>query len=164
MWLQTGEYSVEALYWLIAIAVIFVIAAVALVIAAWAMNRASTLTKALPSFGRAHDSQRPAAATPDQPRTPEALRLLDGRYANGEITREEYLQLERDLVSASARSHHDGGNASRHGGGTAAAPTQAGAGETATTRGAAGETTVARGAAGETKLTGNQTSRQTWQV
>jgi uncharacterized membrane protein len=108
MWLQTGGYSLEALYWLIAVGVVAVVAIAALVMAIWLLARPRTVTaQTLPVEPEAapavEAAERPAAG-PSEPRTPEALRLLDGRYANGEISREQYLQLEADLLSTAVRA------------------------------------------------------------
>ena len=107
MWLQTGDYNLEGLYWLIGIAVTFVIAVVALVVAIWLVARVKRLVVTAEHLRMAQEEAAGAGQTAvavDEPRTPEALRLLDGRYANGEITRAEYLQYERDLMTTSRRA------------------------------------------------------------
>lgn len=115
MWLQTGEYQLEGLYWLIALAVVFIIAVVALIVAARTASRLREMVDRLASVAAAHARLSGALTEAEprmkhveaeyEPRTPEALRLLDGRYANGEITRDEYLQLEADLMSTARRVH-----------------------------------------------------------
>jgi uncharacterized membrane protein len=107
MWLQQGDYNLESLYWLIGIGVIFVIALAALIIAVVALVRLSSLTTRLAEATAetavpADHTEPPAQVL--EPRTPEALRLLDGRYANGEIDRGQYLQLESDLMSTARRT------------------------------------------------------------
>jgi len=115
MWLQTGEYQLEGLYWLIALAVVFIVAVVALIVAARTVSRLRKTVDRLASVEAAYGRLSGASTEGEprvrhveaerKPRTPEALRLLDGRYANGEITRDEYLQLEADLMSTAHRVH-----------------------------------------------------------
>jgi uncharacterized membrane protein len=104
MWLQTGAYHLAGLYWLIAVAVTFVIALVGLILASVALSRRAGGTVRTADLSAAAVVNPGADGNEPKPRTLEALNLLDGRYANGEITREQYLQIETDLVSASKRA------------------------------------------------------------
>lgn len=54
MWLQTGEYQLEGLYWLIALAVVFIIAVVALIVAARTASRLREMVDRLASVAAAH--------------------------------------------------------------------------------------------------------------
>ena len=93
--MQTGAYQLTSLYWLIAVIVIFVIAVIALIVAGRALSRARAATGA----GTAYSRGGPGASGtgPDDRTLPEALRMLDERYAKGEISREEYMQRQTDL-------------------------------------------------------------------
>jgi uncharacterized membrane protein len=97
MWVQTGDYELASLYWLIAVIVIFVIAVIALIVAGRALSGA----RAAGASGAVHSQMAPGATgtqAADQP-LPEAYRMLDERYAKGEISREEYIQRQTDLQS-----------------------------------------------------------------
>lgn len=48
--------------------------------------------------GRALFAGNGSAPPADRPRTPTARDILDQRYARGEITREEYERMKRDLA------------------------------------------------------------------
>ncbi len=101
MWLQTGDYTLEGLYWLIAIAAIFVIAIVALIVAGSAKSSARTARRYADGFRAAGAVNRPNVIVQDGPRNSlngEAFKVLDERYAKGEITREEYMQRQTDLA------------------------------------------------------------------
>jgi uncharacterized membrane protein len=87
MWVQTGAYQSSSLFWLIALIVVFVIALIALFVAMAALSRARV-------GARAGTAQSQAAAL-----GPESNRMLDERYARGEISREEYMQRQTDLKS-----------------------------------------------------------------
>ena len=88
MWVQTGPYQQSSLFWLIALAVVFVIALIALFVAAAALSRAR-------AGARAGTAQSQGAA----PGPSDSNRMLDERYARGEISREEYMQRQTDLNS-----------------------------------------------------------------
>jgi uncharacterized membrane protein len=128
-WLQTTGYHLGGLLWLIAIAVIFLIAVIALGVAGRALSRSRATT--LMTRDRAmHDrdmydtSRRPGSVrsstgmtstmTPvsSLPPAPEldsnqagfgdSLKILHERYARGEISREEYLQRREDMLGRPA--------------------------------------------------------------
>jgi uncharacterized membrane protein len=88
MWVQTGAYHLGGLAWLIIAIVIFLIALVALIVAGRALARARALGQ-------------PAAAGmgPEDRNLPESFRMLNERYAKGEISREEYMERQTDLQS-----------------------------------------------------------------
>ena len=94
MWLQTGAYHLGALPWLIAVVVIFIFAIIALVVAGSAMAQARAARQA-----RGPYSSGASGAGPEAAKMPEAFRMLDERYAKGEISREEYMQRQTDLQS-----------------------------------------------------------------
>jgi uncharacterized membrane protein len=94
MWLQTGAYHLGALPWLIAVIVIFIIAIVALIVAGSAATQARAARQARGTY-----SSGASGAASEASRMPEAFRLLDERYAKGEISREEYMQRQTDLQS-----------------------------------------------------------------
>ena len=98
MWIQTGAYQLNGLYWLIAVIVIFVIAFIALAVAGSALRRARTAVRAYAASSRgfAGGPGAPGAGLADW-KPPESARMLDERYAKGEISREEYLQRQTDL-------------------------------------------------------------------
>jgi uncharacterized membrane protein len=97
MWVQTGAYHLSSLYWLIALIVVFLIALIALIVAGRAMMRAGAGTGA----SRRETSGQPGmpANQPEDRMRPESFRMLDERYAKGEISREEYMQRQTDLQS-----------------------------------------------------------------
>lgn len=90
MWLQTGAYSLNGLYWLIFAIVILVMAVIALIVAASALARAGAARRAATASSRGAPGESGASG-------PESLRMLDERYAKGEISREEYMQRQADL-------------------------------------------------------------------
>jgi len=92
MWLQTGAYHLGALAWLIAAIVIFIIAIIALIMAGSAMAQARTARRT----GSVYSPGAPGTG-PDAAKQPESSRMLDERYAKGEISREEYMQRQTDL-------------------------------------------------------------------
>jgi putative membrane protein len=92
MWLQTGAYHLGALAWLIAAIVIFIIAIIALIVAGSAMAQARAARRAGGAYSRGAPGTGPEGAKP-----PESSRMLDERYAKGEISREEYMQRQTDL-------------------------------------------------------------------
>lgn len=92
MWLQTGAYHLGALAWLIAAIVIFVIAVVALIMAGSAMTQARAARRAGGVYSPGATGTAPEAA-----KLPESSRMLDERYAKGQISREEYMQRQTDL-------------------------------------------------------------------
>ena len=92
MWLQTGAYHLGGLAWLIAAAVILIIAIIALIVAGRAMAQARTARRA----GGAYSPGAPGTA-PEAAKLPESSRMLDERYAKGQISREEYMQRQTDL-------------------------------------------------------------------
>jgi putative membrane protein len=92
MWLQTGAYHLGGLAWLIAAAVILIIAIIALIVAGRALARAGVARRT----GSAYSPGAPGTG-PDAAKQPEAFRMLDERYAKGEISREEYMQRQVDL-------------------------------------------------------------------
>ena len=96
MWLQTGAYHLGALVWLIAAIVIFIIALIALIVAGSAMAQARAARRA----GGAYSPGAPGTG-PEAAKLPESSRMLDERYAKGEISREEYMQRQADLQSKS---------------------------------------------------------------
>ena len=100
MWLQTGAYGLTSLWWLIAVIVIFVIAIIALIVAGSALARARAATRAGAAYSRGAVGGQGASGTgPDDRKLPESYRMLDERYAKGEISREEYMQRQTDLQS-----------------------------------------------------------------
>lgn len=100
MWLQTGAYGLTSLWWLIAVIVIFVIAIIALIVAGSALARARAATRAGAAYSRGAVGGQGAPGTgPDDRKLPESYRMLDERYAKGEISREEYMQRQTDLQS-----------------------------------------------------------------
>ena len=95
MWVQTGAYHLGSLYWLIALIVVFIIALIAIIVAGRAMARVRALTGA---GSRANPGQPGTYGTgPEDRKMPESNRMLDERYARGEISREEYMQRQADL-------------------------------------------------------------------
>ena len=88
MWLQTGAYGLTSLYWLIAVIVIALIALIALIVAGRALARA-----------RAEGQPGAPGMGPEDHNLPESFRMLNERYAKGEISREEYMQRQTDLQS-----------------------------------------------------------------
>lgn len=94
MWLQTGAYHLGALPWLIAVIVIFIIAIVALAVACSAARRAKAARQARGTYSSGGSGTGSEASN-----VPEAFRMLDERYAKGEISREEYMQRQTDLQS-----------------------------------------------------------------
>jgi uncharacterized membrane protein len=100
MWLQTGAYHLGGLYWLIAAIVIFIIAVIALIVAGSALARGGAARRAGSGYSREAPGEPGAPGTgPDDPKLPESFRMLDERYAQGEIGREEYMQRRADLQS-----------------------------------------------------------------
>ena len=100
MWVQTGAYHLGSLYWLIAVIVIFVIAVIAVIVAVSALARAGTARRSGVAYSRGATGQPGAVGTgPDDRGLPESFRMLDERYAKGEISREEYMQRQTDLQS-----------------------------------------------------------------
>jgi putative membrane protein len=100
MWVQTGSYHLGSLYWLIAVIVIFIIALIALIVAGRALARARAATGAGTAYSRGAPGGPGAPGTgPDDRPLPESFRMLDERYAKGEISREEYMQRQADLQS-----------------------------------------------------------------
>jgi uncharacterized membrane protein len=97
MWLQTGAHTHSSLFWLIAVIVIFVIALIALVVAGSASMRARTAMRGGAGSSRGVVGGPGASGTASQAPKPESHRLLDERYAKGEISREEYMQRQQDL-------------------------------------------------------------------
>ena len=97
MWVQTGAYHLGGLYWLIALIVVFIIALIAIIVAGRAMARARPQTE---TGRRANPGQpgMPGTGTEER-KLPESFRMLDERYAKGEISREEYMQRQTDLQS-----------------------------------------------------------------
>ena len=94
MWVQTGAYHLGGLAWLIAAIVIFIIAIIALIMAGRALARAGAIRR----VGSAYSPGAPGAG-PEAAKPPESFRMLDERYAKGEISREEYMQRQADLQS-----------------------------------------------------------------
>ena len=92
MWVQTGAYHLGGLAWLIIAIVIFIIAIIALVVAGSAMAQARAARRAGGAYSQGAPGTRPEAA-----KLPESSRMLDERYAKGEISREEYMQRQTDL-------------------------------------------------------------------
>jgi uncharacterized membrane protein len=100
MWLQTGTYSLNGLYWLIVAIVILIIAVIALIVAATALARAGAARRAGTAYSRGAPGESGAPGPgPNDPNAPESFRMLDERYAKGEISREEYMQRQADLKS-----------------------------------------------------------------
>ena len=91
MWLQTGAYHLGGLAWLIVVIVIFIIALIALIVAGSAMAQARAARRAAGAYSPG------APAGPEAAKLPESSRMLDERYAKGEISREEYMQRQTDL-------------------------------------------------------------------
>ena len=98
MWVQTGAYHLSGLYWLIALIVVFVIALVAIIVAGRALSQGRAAMRA-----RRDNPGQPGmpGAGPEDQKLPESFRMLDERYARGEISREEYMQRQNDLQSKS---------------------------------------------------------------
>jgi uncharacterized membrane protein len=100
MWVQTGAYHLGGLYWLIALIVVFIIALIALIVAGRAMMRAGAARGAGGAASRGASGQPGMPGTgPEDRKQPESFRMLDERYAKGEISREEYMQRQTDLQS-----------------------------------------------------------------
>ena len=100
MWVQTGAYHLASLWWLIAIIVVFIIAIIALSVAGRAMSQARAAAGAGgATFRGAVGQPGPPGTGPEAQRQAESLRMLDERYAKGEISREEYMQRQTDLQS-----------------------------------------------------------------
>jgi uncharacterized membrane protein len=100
MWVQTGAYHLVGLYWLVALIVVFIFALIALSVAGRALARAKKASWAggATSRGAAGQPGMPGYG-PDDRRPPESFRMLDERYAMGEISREEYMQRQTDIQS-----------------------------------------------------------------
>jgi uncharacterized membrane protein len=100
MWIQTGAYQLTSLWWLIAVIVIFLISIIALIVAGSALTRARAVTRAGVGHSQGAVGGPGAPGTgPDERKLPESNRMLDERYAKGEISREEYMQRQTDLQS-----------------------------------------------------------------
>jgi uncharacterized membrane protein len=100
MWLQSGPYHLGGLAWLIAAIVIFIIAIIALILAGSALTRAGAARRAGIAYTRGAPRGPGAPGTgPEDRKLPESHRMLDERYARGEISREEYMQRQADLQS-----------------------------------------------------------------
>ena len=100
MWLQTGAYSLNGLYWLIGAGVILVIAVIALIVAGSALARVGAARRAGAAYSQGASGEPLAPGTgPSDPKQAESFRMLDERYARGEISREEYMQRQADLQS-----------------------------------------------------------------
>ena len=99
MWVQTGTYHLGALVWLIAAIVIFIIALIALIVAGSAMTQARAARRAGGAYSRGAGEPGALGTGPDAAKLPESFRMLDERYAKGEISREEYMQRQADLQS-----------------------------------------------------------------
>ena len=98
MWVQTGAYSLNGLYWLIGAGVILIIAIIALIVAGSALARVGAARRAGTAYSRGAQGEPLApGAGPDDPKQAESFRMLDERYARGEISREEYIQRQEDL-------------------------------------------------------------------
>ncbi len=97
MWLQTGAYHLGALAWLIAAIVILIIAIIALIVAGSAMAQARAARRAGGAYPRSTGGPGVLGTGPDAAKPPESFRMLDERYAKGEISREEYVQRREDL-------------------------------------------------------------------
>ena len=98
MWVQTGPYQLASLWWLIAIIVVFVIAIIGLSVAWRALAQARAAARPGGASPRGAVGQPGAAGTgPEAQRQAESLRMLDERYAKGEISREEYMERQTDL-------------------------------------------------------------------
>ena len=95
MWVQTGAYHLASLWWLIAIVVVFIIAIIALSLA----GRAMALARAGGVASRGVGQAGAPGTGPETQKQAESLRMLDERYAKGEISREEYMQRQTDLQS-----------------------------------------------------------------
>ncbi len=95
MWVQTGAYHLASLWWLIAIVVVFIIAVIALIVA----GRAMTQARAGGVTSRAVGQPGAPGMGPEDRNLPESFRMLNERYAKGEISREEYMQRQTDLQS-----------------------------------------------------------------
>ena len=100
-WLQTGQYDLAALGWLIAVAVVFVIAVVALVLASTAAARTKGVRSGVevPSSGSTEGEQLRAGGSADATQR-EVLGILNRRYAKGAMSREDYGQRRKDLLRA----------------------------------------------------------------
>jgi uncharacterized membrane protein len=94
MWVQTGAYHLSSLYWLIALLVVFVFALVALIVAGRALSRTRA---ALQGRWAAPGQPGMPGTGPEDQKLPESFRMLDERYARGEISREEYIQRQNDI-------------------------------------------------------------------
>ena len=95
---QTRAYHLASLWWLIAIIVVFIIAIIALIVAGRAMARARAAARPGGASPRGAVGQPGAPGTgPEAQRQAESLRMLEERYAKGEISREEYMQRQTDL-------------------------------------------------------------------
>jgi putative membrane protein len=101
MWLQTGAYHLGGLAWLIAAIVIFIIAIIALIVAGRAMAQARTARRAGGAYARSMGGPGAPGTGSEAAKPPESFRMLDERYAKGEISREEYMQRQADLQSKS---------------------------------------------------------------
>ena len=99
MWVQTGAYHLGGLYWLIAAIVIFIIAIIALIVALSALARAGAARRAGTVYSRGAGEPGEPGTGPEAAKAPESFRMLDERYAKGEISREEYMQRQTDLQS-----------------------------------------------------------------
>ena len=99
MWLQTGAYHLGALAWLIAAVVIFLVAIIALIVAGSALAQARAARRAGGAYARSTGEPRAPGTGPEAAKLPESFRMLDERYAKGEISREEYMQRQADLQS-----------------------------------------------------------------
>jgi hypothetical protein len=97
MWVQTGAYHLTGLYWLIALVVVFVLALIALSVAGRALARAKRASGAGGATYRGAVPGAPGIA--EDQKLPESFRMLDERYAKGEISREEYMQRQTDIQS-----------------------------------------------------------------
>ena len=97
MWLQTGVYHIGALAWLIAAVVIFIIAIIALIVAGSAMTQARAARRSAGAYSRSTTGPAAPGTAPMDTSQPDAFRMLDERYAKGEISREEYMQRQTDL-------------------------------------------------------------------
>jgi uncharacterized membrane protein len=79
-------------------AVVLIIAIVALVVAGSALRQARAAAHTSATYYRgAVGAPGTAGTVPDDRKQPESNRMLDERYAKGEIGREEYIQRQTDL-------------------------------------------------------------------
>ena len=97
MWLQTGTYHLGGLVWLIAAIVIFIIAIIALIVAGRAMAQARAARRAGGAYAWSTGGPGAPGTGSEAAKLPESSRMLDERYAKGEISREEYMQRQTDL-------------------------------------------------------------------